>query len=180
MRTAMPPKAPIRAAPDHEKRYPGADKLATEAVVNLIRTESLVSASLGGVLRRFGLSVATFNVLMILEGAGRPLCPYEIGDRLLVTRGTVTGLLDSLEKQGLISRSVHPDDRRMLLIDATPKARKLLAKLLPKHFPAETRVMSALSAREKETLVRLLGKIQTNLSPPSPEQPERQAPRRSR
>lgn len=161
--------APIRARADHEKRYPGADKLATEAVVNLFRTESLVSAAVTGVLRRYGLSVATFNVLMILEGAGRPLCPYEIGDRLLVTRGTVTGLLDSLEKQGLIVRSAHPDDRRMLLVSATEKARDLLAELLPEHFPAEAELMSALSAREKETLVRLLGKIQTHLGSQQPE-----------
>lgn len=160
---------PIRAAPDHEKRYPGADKLATEAVVNLFRAESLVTAVLAGVLRRYGLSIATFNVLMILEGAGRPLCPFEIGDRLLVTRGTVTGLLDTLQKQRLISRSTHPDDRRMLLVEATAKARELLAELLPEFFPTEAELMSALTAREKETLVRLLGKVQAHLDSRQPE-----------
>lgn len=158
--------SPLRTAPDHEKKYPGSDKLATEAVINLLRAESLVSAGLAEVLRRHGLSLATFNVLMILEGAGRPLCPFEIGDRLLVTRGTVTGLLDSLEKQQLINRSAHPDDRRMLLVEATDKARKLLKALLPEHFPNEAEMMSALSDREKETLVRLLGKIQAHLDRP--------------
>lgn len=158
-----PLSRPIRTASDHERKYPGSDKLATEAVINLLRAESLVTAGLTEVLRKHGLSVATFNVLMILEGAGRPLCPFEIGDRLLVTRGTVTGLLDSLEKQKLISRSAHPDDRRMLLIHATEKAKKLLSKLLPEHFPNEAEMMSALSDREKETLVRLLGKVQAHL-----------------
>jgi len=172
-------KSPIRVAQDHEKRYAGADKLATEAVVNLLRTESLVSAALTGILRRYGLSLATFNVLMILEGAGRPLCPYEIGERLLVTRGTVTGLLDSLEKQGLVTRGAHPEDRRMLLIEATARAQKLLAAVLPEHFPAEAELVSVLSAREKETLVRLLGKIQGYLSGRS-EPPEPAAVRRLR
>lgn len=157
-------EAPIRVAPDHEKKYPGAERLATEAVINLLRAESLVSNALTSVLRRYGLSLATFNVLMILEGAAGPLCPYEIGERLLVTRGTVTGLLDSLEKQGLLTRNPHPEDRRMLRIETTAKARKLLAELLPEHFPSEARIVSALSGKEKETLVRLLGKIQAHLA----------------
>lgn len=156
-------KAPIRVAADHERRYRGAEKLATECVVNLLRTESLVSAELNRRLRRYGLSVATFNVLMILEGAGEPLCPYEIGDRLLVTRGTVTGLLDSLEKQKLIRRTPHPEDRRMLLIEPTDKARTLLEEVWREHFPAEAEMIEALSNREKEALVRLLGKLQGHL-----------------
>lgn len=156
-------KAPIRVAADHERRYPGAEKLATECVVNLLRTESLVSAELNRRLRRYGLSVATFNVLMILEGAGEPLCPYEIGDRLLVTRGTVTGLLDSLEKQKLIRRTPHPEDRRMLLIEPTDNAGTLLEEVWGEHFPAEAEMIEALSNREKEALVRLLGKLQAHL-----------------
>lgn len=156
-------KTPIRVGGDHEKRYPGADALATECAVNLLRTESLFSTAIGALLRRYGLSIATFNVLMILEGAGEPLCPWQIGERLLVTRGTVTGLLDSLEKQDLIRRSVHPDDRRMLQIEATPKARALLDELLPEHFPAEAELMAGLSTHEKQTLVRLLGKLQVHL-----------------
>lgn len=156
-------QTPIRVSREHERKYPGADRLATECVANLLRAESLVSAALAAFFRPFGLSVATFNVLMILNGAGGPLCPYEIGERLLVTRGTVTGLLDSLERQGLIVRTVHPEDRRMLLIEATPKARKLLSDLLAEHFPAEAEMMSGLTARQKETLVRLLGRLQAHL-----------------
>lgn len=156
-------QSPVRATSDPGKEYPGADKLATEVVMNVLRTESLVSAGLTEVLRKHGLSLATFSVLMILKRAGRPLCPFEIGDRLLVTRGTVTGLLDSLEKKKLINRGPHPDDRRMLLVDVTENALELLSDLLPEHFPNEAEMMAALSEREKETLIRLLGKIQAHL-----------------
>jgi DNA-binding MarR family transcriptional regulator len=160
----MAPRAvPIRAGEDHERRYPGADKLATECVVNLLRTEDLISAELGRRFRAAGLSVATFNVLMILEGAGCALGPHEIGDALLVTRGTVTGLLDSLETRGLIARGPHPQDRRMLHVTLTARGRRLLARLLPQHFPAEADLVSVLSDREKETLIRLLGKLQAHL-----------------
>lgn len=154
---------PIRVSADHERRYTGADRLATEVIINLLRAESLAGAELTRRLRAHGLSLATFNVLMILDGAGGPLCPYEIGERLLVTRGTVTGLLDSLEKRGLIVRTPHPDDRRMLQIELTGEARAVLKQAWAEHFPAEAEMVAGLTDREKDTLVKLLGKLQDHL-----------------
>lgn len=159
----MAQEAPIRMEADLARRYPGADKLATECVVNLIRTQGLLAAELNGRFRRFGLTGSTFNVLMILDGAPEPLSPHQLGERLLVTRGTVTGLLDTLQRQGLIRRIPHPDDRRMLLIELTETGRTLLGTVWRMHFPAQTEMVSVLSDTEKETLVRLLGKLQAHL-----------------
>ena len=154
--------ASLRVEEDHASRYPGADKLATECVINLLRTQSLVTAELARLFRRHGLSGPGFNVLMILQGAGEPLSPYEIGERRLVTRGTVTGLLDTLEKQGLVRRAPHPEDRRMLLIELTGEAGAILEEVCDDLFPAQAEMMSALSGRDKQSLVRLLGKLQTH------------------
>lgn len=156
-------EAPVRVSPGHERRYKGSDKLATEVVINLLRAEGLASAELNRRLRNYGLSTGTFNVLMILEGASEPLCPWQIGERLLVTRGTVTGLLDSLERAGLITRSQHPEDRRMLLIQLTDAGRARLREVWAEHFPAEKAMTASLSEREKQTLIRLLGKLQAHL-----------------
>jgi DNA-binding MarR family transcriptional regulator len=153
----------IRVSADHAEQYPGADKLATEAVLNLIRTTSLITTELEARYRRYGLTGAGYNVLMILTGADRPLAPHELGDRLLVSRATVTGLLDTLQRQGLIERATCVHDRRMTMIAPTDKARALLADVWLEHFPAQTEMMSALSDREKETLIRLLGKLQHQL-----------------
>jgi DNA-binding MarR family transcriptional regulator len=152
---------PAGADPAH--RHPGSDQAATECVVNLIRTESLVVSELDRLFRCHGLSGPGFNVLMIIEGAGRPLSPFEIGDRRLVTRGTVTGLLDTLEKQGLVRRTPHPDDRRMLLIELSDPGRALLAEVGSELFPLQEKLFSALSETEKAALVRLLGKLQAHL-----------------
>jgi DNA-binding MarR family transcriptional regulator len=156
--------APIRVQADHAHRYPGADKLATESVVNLLRAHSLLAGELNRRFRGHGLTGPSFNVLMILAGADEPLSPHELGERLLVTRGTVTGLLDTLEKQGLVRRAPHPSDRRMLLIEPTDSARTLLDEVCAELFPAQAEMLSALSEGEKETLVRLLGKLQTHLA----------------
>jgi DNA-binding MarR family transcriptional regulator len=154
---------PIRVEPDHAARYPGADRLTTECVINLIRAQSLLAAELNNRFRPFGLTGSTFNVLMILDGEAEPLSPHEIGERLLVTRGTVTGLLDTLQRQGLVKRVPHPDDRRMLLIELTDRGRTVLRETWPAHFPAQTEMLSVLSDTEKETLVRLLGKLEAHL-----------------
>lgn len=158
-------EAPIRVGREIEREFRGSDRRATAAVVNLVLTENLVTGELSRRLRRHRLSPATFNVLMILRGAGRPLCPREIGERRLVTRGTVTGLLDSLERQGLVRRTPHPEDRRSLLIEITDKARARLERLLPAHYGGEREMLSCLTAGEKDALVRLLGKIQAHLEP---------------
>lgn len=153
----------IRVSADHAEQYAGADKLATEAVLNLIRATGMVTSELEARYRRYGLTGAGYNVLMILTGADRPLAAHELGDRLLVSRATVTGLLDTLQRQGLIDRAVCEHDRRMTMTAPTDKARALLAEVWQEHFPAQTAMMSALSDREKGTLIRLLGKLQHQL-----------------
>ena len=49
----------------------------------------------------------------------------------MVTTGSMTSLLDNLEKRGLVRRLPHPDDRRKLLIDITPDAQAIVDELLP-------------------------------------------------
>jgi DNA-binding MarR family transcriptional regulator len=54
-----------------------------------------------------------------------------IAERLLVTTGSMTSLLDNLEKRGLIRRQPHPQDRRKLPIDITPAAQAIVDQWLP-------------------------------------------------
>ena len=54
-----------------------------------------------------------------------PLSPSELGERLIVTRATVTGLVDSLERQGYAERTPNPADRRSLLVSITPTGREV-------------------------------------------------------
>ena len=151
--------------PGLEERVPGADQRATEVVVNVIKTSGLIEDAVAAHLRPHGLSGTSFNTLMILEGSQEPLCPSEIGERLLVTRGTMTGVLDSLEKRGLIVRRPDERDRRMLRIELTDKARALLNEIVPTLHRCEAELLAHLSATDKESLVRLLGKTLSGLTP---------------
>ncbi|OYU97929.1 MAG: MarR family transcriptional regulator [Verrucomicrobiales bacterium VVV1] len=88
-----------------------------------------------------------------------PRTPAELADAAGVTRATMTGLIDTLERDGLVRREPDPDDRRMMSVRLTPKAEIFLADMLPAHFQIMARIMAALSESERKTLVRLLTKI---------------------
>jgi DNA-binding MarR family transcriptional regulator len=112
-------------------------------------------------LDRYQLSASARGVLAVVEGAGQPLEPSVIAERLVVTTGSMTSLLDNLEKRGLIRRLKHPEDRRKLLIDITPAAQAIVDELLPSLHARERDVMdAALSASEQRSLLQLLAKLQ--------------------
>jgi DNA-binding MarR family transcriptional regulator len=113
------------------------------------------------VLDSRGLSITAFNVLEILRGSGQPLPPSVIADHMLVTRGAMTKVLDSLEKRGLARRQAQPGDRRMLLAQITPRGMDLMNDLLPRLHGYELAWLAgALTDAEQDTLIRLLGKVE--------------------
>lgn len=74
----------------------------------------------------FGIGSVESVVLSLLSEAGQPLTPHQIGSRMLLSSGTVTAILDRLERAGHIRRTQHPTDRRSRLIVLTPAGRRVL------------------------------------------------------
>jgi DNA-binding MarR family transcriptional regulator len=155
--------APVRVSSALQREFPQMDRRSTEVLINLIRTDSLVTTALTRRFRRYGLSLSGFNALVILRQASDGVNPREIADRLLVTRAAVTAILDALEAKGLVRRDRSGNDGRMSLIAITAAGKKLLDGLLPEHFAAERAMASALGANEKELLISLLGRLQLHL-----------------
>ena len=152
----------IRVGADFEDEYPGAEALATECFANLWRTaELLMGLHNRHTLDQYRLSPSARGVLAVVEGAGQPLEPSVIAERLVVTTGSMTSLLDNLEKRGLVRRLPHPDDRRKLLVDITPDAQAVVDELLPNLHARERDVIgAALTTSEQRTLLRHLAKLQ--------------------
>jgi len=152
----------VRVDDDFEDEYPRASALATECWANLWRAaELLMELHNRQTFDQYQLSPSARQVLAIVEGAGQPLEPSVIAERLLVTTGSMTSLLDNLEKRGLIRRQPHPEDRRKLLIDITPTAQAIVDELLPSLHARERDVMAAaLSPSEQRSLLRSLAKLQ--------------------
>jgi len=89
-----------------------------------------------------------------------PRTPAELADAAGVTRATMTGLIDTLERDGYVKREPDPVDRRQMSVLLTPAGEKFLMEFLPGHFKAINAVMSTLTEDERKTLVRILGKVQ--------------------
>ena len=89
----------------------------------------MIEAAVSGEARQFGLSHAALNALAVIEGAGEPMLTGEVAARMHVTSGSVTSVLDNLEKKGFVVRSNDPSDRRRVLVDITPAAQAVLDAL---------------------------------------------------
>ncbi|MCP3104464.1 MarR family transcriptional regulator [Myxococcus sp. K15C18031901] len=150
------------------RRFPQLDATAIESCVALLRLSNELAGAYEARMSRHGLSSGRFTVLIrlfsSLESEGdQGLTPAELAENSCVSRATMTGLLDTLEKDGLISRQDHPEDRRMYTVHLTPKAQRLLEDLLPEHFSRVATLMSDLDETERTTLRELLTKVSGRL-----------------
>ncbi|HUO48383.1 MAG TPA: MarR family transcriptional regulator [Acidimicrobiales bacterium] len=147
---------------DFEDEFPGADPLATECYANLVRTgDLLIGLHNRQAWEEYRLSATAKMALAVIEGAGEPLEPSVIAERLLITSGSMTSMLDTLERRGLVRRMPHPDDRRKLLVEVTDEAAAILDALLPSLHQREKAVIGrALSPEEGRRLLELLAKVQ--------------------
>jgi DNA-binding MarR family transcriptional regulator len=133
---------------------------------------SVVSAA-GGLLRgvevllnRYGLTVAQYNVLRILRGAGEQgACGREIAARLITLEPDITRLLDRVEKRGLISRRRDAQDRRFVNARITPAGLEALAVLDAPVAELHRRQFGRLSGAELAQLTAVLEKVRGSVEP---------------
>lgn len=131
-----------------------------EAAIALLRTASVVHRDIARVVEPHGLSLAQYNALRIVRGAGTGGVPtLAIRDRMIEEGTTITRLLDRLEESGWIRRERSTPDRRQVMCYATDAGRKLLDKLDPLVDAADEATMKSLGARDLERLVELLDTV---------------------
>jgi MarR family transcriptional regulator, organic hydroperoxide resistance regulator len=107
-----------------------------------------------------GTSIRGHIVLTALaQNEGRPFSQLALGHALGVDKTTMTALLDKLERSGLVVRTPDPNDRRARIPVLTEAGRELQAKLYIQLRSVEERILSPLSAADRDVLRSLLRKI---------------------
>jgi DNA-binding MarR family transcriptional regulator len=151
------------------KRYPDLDPTAAHAFLHLLRAGDDAIHSCETYMAEHGLTQGRFVVLMQLlkqmEDRPQAHTPAELATMSGVTRATMTGLIDTLERDGLVKREPDPVDRRMMSVRLTERGHHVIQRVLPGHFRNMARIMSPLSESERKTLVRLLTRIMQQMDP---------------
>jgi MarR family 2-MHQ and catechol resistance regulon transcriptional repressor len=108
--------------------------------------------------KHVGLCDSDFRVLEALLHKG-PLPVNVIGDKVELTTGSISTAVDRMEAKWLVVRKNHPEDRRIRLVELTPKGRRLIEKAYAQHTIDMEKAMSVLSRDDRAYLVELLKRL---------------------
>jgi MarR family 2-MHQ and catechol resistance regulon transcriptional repressor len=129
----------------------------------LARTYNLVMRRFTACYKRFGLSAASFNLLVLLQRGRAAMTQRELGERLVVSPSDMTGLVDRLERKGLVRRTPG-QDRRAKVLRITPKGSELVDRVWPRHAEEVQRLVRAFSGEEAQRLARGLTQLRQTVS----------------
>ena len=141
------------------------ESLEQEAMLNLLRTSDQFQNRCGRLFRRYGLTSSQYNILRILRGEGKPLPCLEVADRMIQVVPAITGLIDRLERAGMVTRHRCERDRRVVYIEITDKALRVLKEMDQPVRELHRQLIGHLSRTELKDLIRLLEKARVSLQP---------------
>lgn len=141
-------------------RVDDVDASAVQACLELLMTADLARRELERRFFRTSLSEGRFAILaMLLEAADWSLTPSELAEGAGVTRATMTGLLDGLERKALVERKGHKSDRRKVVVRLTKSGREALLEHLPDFFRTAADVPADLTPAQRRSLGGLLARF---------------------
>ncbi|GIG56120.1 putative HTH-type transcriptional regulator YetL [Longispora fulva] len=108
---------------------------------------------------RFDLSTGRYRLLADLEDHGGEKSPSDLAASLGVSRATVTGLLDRLERDGLVLRRSSAEDGRSAVVVLTARGAQKLRDLAGEHFGRLQAMVGDLSTQERTVFLDLLGRV---------------------
>src|SRR6476620_5036098 len=124
----------------------------------LSRAYRAVNEHVNKQIQTYDLNPTEFAVLELLFHKGdQPL--QQIGGKILLASGSMTYVIDKLEKKEYIRRVPCPDDRRVTFAQITEGGMKLMQQVFPAHRNEIDRIMSVLSDDEKEIAIEFLKRI---------------------
>jgi DNA-binding MarR family transcriptional regulator len=143
-------------APDAKTRMP--PDVAGNAGYLLSRLGLRSRRLFADAIAELGIRPPHFGILVVLAGHDA-LAQSELADALGVDRGQLVGLLDELEREGLVRRDIDPNDRRRHAVSLTAEGARREAQARRLASAAEQELLAALTAEEQDDLRRLLVRL---------------------
>ena len=109
-------------------------------------------------VRSLGLTPAQFDIVATL-GNTPGMSTKELGEKTLITKGTLTGVVDRLADKKLVRRIASPSDGRSQIVQLTPQGEKLFARIFPAHLVHMERAFAQLSQKELTGMTESLRRL---------------------
>ncbi|MGD0476277.1 MAG: MarR family winged helix-turn-helix transcriptional regulator [Candidatus Velthaea sp.] len=161
---------PTPSAPSERvrKHLPPEGALQALVVRSIIQLSADIQKRMESFVRPFDLTGSRMGVLFVLFFSQQQLTPSEIGERLFVTRGNMTGLIQGLVNDGLVQRVRRDNDRRAHGLALTSQGRTLVKEYFPHHRRALASLLGGLTPTESLELAKLLQKLRAGMVSPQP------------
>lgn len=157
----------------HEARAGHEDHAVLKLWLRMLASTTQIESEIRKRLReRFGITLARFDYMAQLYRYRDGLKMRVLSRYLMVTGGNVTGLTDELEREGVVSRTPSPDDRRAWIVSLTAKGRRSFEAMAKEHEQWILEMFSGLDMKTVRQLHSQLGQLRVHVmrSEPSSEE----------
>ncbi|MBI1279822.1 MAG: MarR family transcriptional regulator [Anaerolineaceae bacterium] len=141
-------------------KYQGteAEVLALDTYIKVTRAAQSVTDRAMEHLGESNLTPSQFAILEALYHLGT-LSQVELAQKLLLSTGNITTVIQNLEKRNLVCRQRSTSDQRYMQVSITDEGRQLIARIFPSHVAGIVDIMNVLTAEEQQTLAQLSRKL---------------------
>lgn len=140
-------------------------RTSAETLLVFIKTFRDIHTEMEARLSRYGITQGRFMLLkLIYHSSEAHLTPSVLAQQAGITRGTVSGLIDGLERDGLIERKRQQgSDRRVVTVQLTQAGLMLMDQLLPQYLEGMDMLMSEFTLEDRAALINLMDKLKLGL-----------------
>ena len=157
-RTMIPLNAETKVA-----ERPDDHKTELRLWLRLLTCTTLIENEVRRRLRdQFGITLPRFDLLAQLDRAPNGMTLGELSQRMMVTNGNITGLVDRLAAQGLIRRRPSPTDRRVQIVSLTAEGQRSFRAMARVNAKWVGEIFEGLSAADIDALMPLLAKTKAS------------------
>jgi MarR family 2-MHQ and catechol resistance regulon transcriptional repressor len=118
-------------------------------------------------VRQYGLTHPQFDIIATL-GNTHGMSYKELGDRTLITKGTLTGVIERLEQKGLVERQRNAEDKRSFFVRLTPQGEQLFSEVFPKVLANGRKAFSHYTDADFDALEKTLAGLKAAFMSGSP------------
>ncbi|RKQ28798.1 MarR family winged helix-turn-helix transcriptional regulator [Oceanobacillus halophilus] len=134
------------------------ENLSLKSFVVLLKANKTLEEVVKKDISGHGMRTSDFAILEALYHKGKQTIK-QISEAVLINTGSITYVIDKLEKKGLLEREPCKDDRRVVYIQLTDKGKKLMAEIFPLHQKVIEEVFEDVNEEEKEIVIDVLKRI---------------------